>query len=142
MEITCAVNGGVALLGLTGPFAVDPDESEILPLRSAIRALIGEGRCLVVVNVAGLTSIDARGLGELVFTLTTLRRCGGDLRLVAPTESLRRLLAVTRLDGVLPSCDSEIEAIRSIRQPAVRVAHDGTVNDGRRDFADPVLEAV
>jgi hypothetical protein len=93
----------------------------------------------VALNVAGLTGIDARGLGELVFTLTALRRCGGDLTLVAPTQALRRLLAVTRLDSVLPFCDSEIEAILRLRQQTRRVAQQVFVSDGQQELADPVL---
>jgi anti-anti-sigma factor len=112
VEIRCTFNGGMAVLDLTGRFVVSPGETEVLPLRAAVKALIAEGRTQVALNLAGLAAIDARGLGELVYTLTTLRRYGGNLTLIAPSRAVRRPLAATRLDTVLSICDSELEATR------------------------------
>ena len=114
MEITCRFRGGLTILDLTGRFVVSRGETQILPLRVTIRELIAEGRILVALNVAKLASIDARGLGELVLAFTTLRDRGGALTLIAPTPTLRTLLSVTRLDTVLPCCQSEGEATRAI----------------------------
>ena len=116
MDLTCRFAGDVAILDLTGRLMVSAGETEILPLRSAVSALIAEGRILLALNVAGLASIDARGLGELVYTLTTLRSCGGELTLIAPTAGVRRMLLVTRLDQALHACDSESEATRRLRR--------------------------
>ena len=116
MDMTCRFAGDVAILDLTGRFVVSAGEAEILPLRSAVKALIAEGRIRLALNVAGLASIDARGLGELVYTFTTLRSCGGELTLIAPTAELRKMLSITRLDRVLHSCDSESEATRHLRR--------------------------
>jgi anti-anti-sigma factor len=111
MDITWRVRGTVSILTLTGRFVVSPGESEILPLRLAIRELVAEGRLLVGLNLAGVASIDARGLGELVLALTTIRQHGGDLVLVSPSAKVRKLLAVTRLDRVFPVCDGEAEMV-------------------------------
>lgn len=102
MEITARFVNGVAVLDLSGHFVVSPGESEILPLRSIVRTLVADGHRRVALNLAGLASIDARGLGELAFVFTTLRHVGGDLTLIAPTPKVRKMLAVTKLDGVLP----------------------------------------
>ena len=67
MDIARRFRGGFTVLDLTGRFVVSPGEGEIQPLRSAIRALIAEARVDIALNLAGLTNIDARGLGELVF---------------------------------------------------------------------------
>jgi anti-sigma B factor antagonist len=110
VEIHRRFGGDVAILDLSGRFAVSSGETEILPLRSAISELIAQGRVFVAINLAGLASIDARGLGELVLSLTTLRRHGGGLKLVAPTDRVRRLVLVTRLNKVIPICSCEQEA--------------------------------
>jgi anti-anti-sigma factor len=116
VDLTCRFTGDVAILDLTGRFVVTAGETEIPPLRSAVRKLIAEGRILLALNLKGLVSIDARGLGELACTLKTLRRCGGELILIAPTAVVRRMLSVTRLDQVFPSCDSEVEAARRLQR--------------------------
>ena len=115
MEVTCRFAEDVAVLDLTGRFVVGEDETEVLALRSALEMLIVEGRVLIALNIARLTFIDARGLGELVSTVAMLRRSGGELMLVAPTAQVKRILSVTRLDRVLHSCDSEPDAILQLR---------------------------
>jgi anti-sigma B factor antagonist len=110
VDIRRRFRGGFTVLDLSGRFVVSAGESEILPFRSAIRALIEEGRVLIALNLATLTSIDARGLGELVFTRAVLRSRGGDLTLVDPSATVRKLLVVTRLDKIFRVFDSELAA--------------------------------
>ena len=125
MVIGRRFRGGLTVLDLSGRFVVSAGESEILPFRSAIRALIEDGRVLVALNLAALTSIDARGLGELVFTRTVLRSHGGDLTLVDPSATVRKLLLVTRLDKIFRVFDSELAASHASRAMAeARVASD------------------
>jgi len=107
VHISCTFKCGRATLDLSGRFVVSSGETEIIPLRDAVQRLIAEDRQFVCLNLARLTSIDARGLGEFVHAFTTLRRSGGDLTLLAPTTTVRKLLAVTRLDQVLPICDEK-----------------------------------
>ena len=114
MDITCRFAGDIAILDLTGRLVVSAGEAELLPFRSAVGRLITEGRTHLALNLAGLQSIDARGLGELVSTLKTLRSCGGELTLIAPTAAVRKMLSVTWLDRVFHSCDSELEAPRRL----------------------------
>jgi anti-anti-sigma factor len=114
--MTCRFTGDIAILDLAGRFVVSPGETEIVPLRSFVRKLIADQRILLALNLRSLATIDARGLGELVSTLTTLRRCGGELILIAPTAVVSKMLSVTRLDRVFPSCESELEAIRRLRR--------------------------
>ena len=116
MEITRRSVGGVTILNLIGRLAVSSGETEIVPLRTAIRDLIAEGRVNVTLDLAGLAYIDARGLAELVLALVALRRHGGELMLVAPTGRVRRMLTITRLDTVFALYDSEPDAIGSTRR--------------------------
>ena len=116
MEIRCRRKREVTILDLAGRLMVSPGDTELLALRSTIAELVAEGRVWVSVCLTGLASIDARGLGELVFTLMTLRARGGDLMLVAPTAAVRKMLAVTRLDTIFPLSDSELEATRRLRR--------------------------
>lgn len=107
MEITRRTVKGVMLLDLTGALAVGPADVEGAPLGTAIRELT-DGGCLdIALNLAGLTHLDARGLGELVLALKAVRGCGGRLTLVAPSPRVLRLLNVTRLDTIFECYESE-----------------------------------
>jgi len=111
MEITRRAVGSVALLELTGQLTVSAGEVEIAPLRAAIDDLIAAGCLDVAVNLAGLTRLDARGLGELVVAMKALRRRGGRLALVAPAPRVARMLAVTGLDAVFERCETEAQLL-------------------------------
>jgi anti-sigma B factor antagonist len=56
---------------------------------------------LVIVDLAGVDAIDARGLGLLVFLQTLGYALGFDLQFTNPTPRVREVLDLTRLDSVL-----------------------------------------
>jgi anti-anti-sigma factor len=114
MEISCRRLGPLTILDLQGHCAISSQESEVEPLRALVARLVAEGRVQVAANLAALQSVDARGLGELVFTQKTLRAAGGELSIVAPNGSVRRMFSVTRLDGVLRLFESETEAAGAV----------------------------
>jgi anti-sigma B factor antagonist len=138
VDIGRRFRGGLTVLDLSGRFVVSAGESEVLPFRSAIRALIEDGRVLVALNLAALTSIDARGLGELVFTRTVLRSHGGDLTLVDPSATVRKLLVVTRLDKIFRVFDSESAASHAL--PAMEEAR--VASDPREVLKYPALQTL
>lgn len=113
MEIACRRKGEFTTIDLIGRLAVSPGETELLALRSTITRLVAEKRIFVALQLAGLASTDARGLGELVLIYQTLHAAGGELMLVAVPAAVRRMLAVTRLDTVLQLYDSEFDAMRA-----------------------------
>ena len=109
----------IPILDLAGRFVVCAD-SEGMALRKAVATLVSEGRVNVLVHLARVTDIDAHGLGELASGVTTLRRSGGQMALIAPNLWVRRLLALTRLDTILAIYDSEFEAIPSVLPEIMR----------------------
>jgi anti-sigma B factor antagonist len=52
----------------------------------------------VVLDLAGVTAIDAAGLGSLVFLQTLAHVAGFELTLMNPTRQARELLVVTKLE--------------------------------------------
>jgi anti-anti-sigma factor len=102
----------IPILELAGQFVVCPDPQRT-SLRRPVASLVSEGRVHVLVHLARVTDIDAYGLGELAWAVTTLRRLGGQLAVIAPCLRVRRLLALTRLDTILAIYDSERDAIAS-----------------------------
>ncbi|HEY5617893.1 MAG TPA: STAS domain-containing protein [Vicinamibacterales bacterium] len=115
VEIRARFRGGVAILNVVGRLVRGSTPS----LRTFVCELVANGRVAVLVHMAAVTDMDAHGIGELVSSLTTVERHGGRLALIAPSAFVRRLLALTRLDTVFTICDSEREALVSLRVVAV-----------------------
>ena len=109
MEITCRREASLAIVDLSGRWSVSAGESEIVELQAVVAHLIAIGRVRVALNLRGLETLDARGLGEIAQTHKNLRRAGGELTLVAPNRFVRKMLAVTRLDSVIAVRDTECE---------------------------------
>ena len=100
----------IPVLDLAGRFIVCADP-ERTALRKPVAMLVSEGRVNVLLHFGRVTDIDAHGLGELAWGVTMLRRSGGQMALIAPNLWVRRLLALTRLDTILPIYNTEADAI-------------------------------
>jgi anti-sigma B factor antagonist len=57
--------------------------------------------------------LDSAGLGVLVRAYTTVRREGGELKLLNLTARIQDLLTITKLISVFESFDSEEAALKS-----------------------------
>jgi anti-sigma B factor antagonist len=66
---------------------------------------------MVVLSCADITFMDSSGLAALISVLKRLP-AGGQLRLAAPSASVRSMLALTRMDKVFSIHDSVAEALR------------------------------
>ena len=93
---------GRSVLVLTGRFLMGHRGEGATALRQALARLIGRQVDNVVLDVSGVPSLDAAGLGEIVLACETMRRHGGQLRLLRPTARVQRLLAISGLDMVMP----------------------------------------
>ena len=96
------------VLELHGALA-GPAATELLD--AAVRRVSGAGRQPLVVNLGGVPSIDAAGLGALVTAYGVVRRNGGSLRLAHVARRVHTLLVVCRLATIFEMCDSVEEAV-------------------------------
>ena len=73
---------------------------------------------VVLLDLAGVDSIDAAGLGLLMFFQTLGRALGFELTLLQPSERVREMLEITKLDSVLEvCCSNHVEATQDIAAP-------------------------
>lgn len=81
-----------------------------------IRELANKGQKKILLNLKNVRYIDSSGIGDLVRSVTSLRRQGGDLKLLGPPMVLE-VLQVTRLDKILDIKDDELLAVQSFSEP-------------------------
>ena len=113
MNVRTRIVTGVTILHLEGRLVT---QSKPVPsLRAVVGDQVRHGRLVVLLDMTAVTDIDAHGLGALVYSLTTLERHGGQMALIAPSDRIRRLLAITRLDTVFAIYNSEPEALDRYR---------------------------
>lgn len=71
-----------------------------------------EGAKMVVIDLEKVRYISSSGLGLLITLLTKMRNAGGELVLTAPSEHVKKLLLITKLNGIFKVLDS-IEELAS-----------------------------
>ena len=79
-------------------------------LRSRVESLLDGGVRRVSLDLSGVSSIDAAGVGELMQIFTIVAHAGGVLEIERMSPHVRRVLDVT---GVLGLLDVECPAARS-----------------------------
>ncbi|MFD7768999.1 STAS domain-containing protein [Streptomyces sp. NPDC059787] len=72
-------------------------------LSDVLQPLLLTGGRRVLVDLSGVAFLDSTGLTCLIAAYRTARNTGARLSLIAPGERVRRMLAVTGTDQVLPS---------------------------------------
>ena len=102
--------GDVTILDLSGEVRIG-DSS--VALRNSVRNLADQGKTKLLLNLAGVKYIDSSGIGELIANYTTLKRGGGQLKLLNLTDRVQNLLVITKLLTVFDAYDNEAEALKS-----------------------------
>ena len=87
--------------------------AEVNKFRKIIDEAIASEHVNVVIDMSNVTWMNSSGLGMLVSALTSLRSSGGDMKLAALTERLRRPLQITKLDSVFEEFSTIETAINS-----------------------------
>lgn len=102
--------GSVTILALRGRLVLDDGDDQ---LRQQVEGLVIEGRLKIIVDLTGIDYIDSAGVGVLIAKFLSLRRKGGDLRLLHLSPRTMHVLEVAHLLTVFPNYTSEDAAVRS-----------------------------
>jgi anti-sigma B factor antagonist len=66
-----------------------------------------------IVDISGLRYINSSGIGLLITILTKFRNKGGEVYLMKPSESVQKLLVITKLNAIFHIIQSENEVLKS-----------------------------
>ena len=108
-------SNGVTILDLSGRMTLGEDT---ILLRETIRDLISQGYKMILLNLGDVPYIDSSGIGELVSAFTTVKKAGGELKLLNLTKKVRDVLQITKLYTVFDVYLDEAGAIHAFRKEA------------------------
>ena len=104
--------GDVTILDINGNLRIG---EESIALRKTIRRLSEEGKKQILLNLAHIAYIDSSGLGELVAGYVSLRRSGGQIKLLHLTQKVSEVMMITKLLTVFDAYEDESEALESFK---------------------------
>ena len=110
MTITERKSGDVTILDVEGKILLGEGDVQ---LKRKIDELIERNETKLLLNLANVPYMDSGGLGEIVRSYTTVKRAGGDLKLLNATKRISDLSTITKLITVFEVHDDEAAAVKS-----------------------------
>lgn len=86
------------------------DAFETEKFRAACDELLAHGANSLSVDLSDVIFIDSSGLAELVRAMKHCRQSGGELVIVSPSDPVRVIFELTRLDAAFTIQDASVQA--------------------------------
>jgi anti-sigma B factor antagonist len=107
--------GGVTIVDISGRIQLGEESAA---LRNLVSDLLSKEQKKILFNFGDVNYIDSAGLGSLVSALASVRRQGGELKLLNLTKNIHNVMQMTRLYTVFEIIDNEAVAVKSFGQSA------------------------
>ena len=112
LTVTHKVEEGFGILHLAGSLSLGPS---LNVLREVAKQVLASGKLNgLILQVGDVTSVDSAGLGELTIVYNFANRQRLGIRLVGSTQSLLKMLDMTRLEELLPPAKDMPSAKREL----------------------------
>lgn len=117
MDLTTSTRqkSGVTIVDISGRIVLGEESAA---LRDVVSDLLSKGQKKILFNLGEVTYIDSSGLGHLVSAFTSVRRQGGELKLLNLTNKVHDVMQITKLYTVFDIMDDEAAAVKSFSQSA------------------------
>lgn len=110
LELQQRETEGVVILDFKGRITVGPEAGL---LREKISSVAAQSRTNIILNLEHVDYIDSTGLGALVMCASTLRKQGGNMKLLHLNRRNIELLIMTKLSTVFDIFADEQDAVNS-----------------------------
>ncbi|UII32600.1 STAS domain-containing protein [Fulvivirga ulvae] len=112
MKFKHQLKNDVLILSMQGDLI---GEDSGLDLIAMVNDQTQQGIKLCVIDISGLRYINSSGIGVLITILTKFRNKGGEVCLLNPSESVQKLLIITKLNAIFNITDTEEEAFEILK---------------------------
>jgi anti-sigma B factor antagonist len=111
MKMTHENYDKVTVIAVNGEMTTD----DVEPFKKLVGDRLAASSCDFVLDASKLEFVDSRGLETLLWLQDQAGERLGQVRLVQPTESVRTILKITRLEHTFDAHDSTEAALKSLR---------------------------
>lgn len=94
-------------------------ETDGIAITESFSDKLEEGTMRFIIDLKGLQHINSSGLGVLITLLTKARKVGGELTLANPSDYIKNLLLITKLNTIFQIHTSVDEAINNFMDKQV-----------------------
>ncbi len=112
MEFSHKLNDQILELNLSGDLIGESSGLDIIEL---VNNYIKDNIMLCMIDISGLRYINSSGIGVLITVLTKFRNKGGEVCLLNPSENVKKLLIITKLNAIFNIAQGKSEAVEVLK---------------------------
>ena len=110
MNFAQEIRSNALILRITGDLIGEDNGTRLV---GAVNDAVSHQVLTCIIDISGLRYINSSGIGVLITILTKFRNKGGEAYLMKPSESVKKLLVITKLNAIFQVIQSEEEVIKS-----------------------------
>jgi anti-sigma B factor antagonist len=113
MQYLYDLKDDILLITLSGNLIGEDNGPEII---EKVNDFINENVILCAVDISNVKYINSSGIGVLITLLTKFRNKGGELYLINPSEHVKKLIIITKLNAIFNIVNEVEEAVNSLQK--------------------------
>ena len=113
MKVESTLTDNILYVRLQGDLIGSPDSQQLLDL---VNSKLNDSVILCAVDLSKVRFINSSGIGVLVSLLTKFRNRGGELVLINPSEHMRKLLIITKLNAIFTIAEDDVFAAKFLKE--------------------------
>ena len=107
------IKENLLILRLSGDLIGEDNGANIL---DKVNTAIQDNLRICVIDISKLRYINSSGIGVLITILTKFRNKGGEVYLMKPSETVQKLLVITKLNAIFQIVQNEEEVFKTAKK--------------------------
>ena len=108
MNFIQEIKSNTLILRISGDLIGEDNGTRLV---EAVNEAVSHKVLTCIIDISGLRYINSSGIGVLITILTKFRNKGGEAYLLKPSDSVKKLLAITKLNAIFTVVQTEDEAL-------------------------------
>lgn len=113
MNFSQEIRSNILFLRISGDLIGEDADANLM---DRVNEAVSHKVLTCVIDIGQLRYINSSGIGILITILTKFRNKGGEVYLMNPSESVKKLLLITKLNAIFQMVQSEEEVLRAINK--------------------------
>ena len=109
MNFAQEIKSNTLVLHISGDLIGEDNGTRLV---EAVNEAVGHKVMTCIIDISDLRYINSSGIGVLITILTKFRNKGGEVYLMKPSESVKKLLVITKLNAIFQVVQTEEEALQ------------------------------
>jgi anti-sigma B factor antagonist len=106
------IKGNSLILRISGDLIGEDNGTQLI---AAVNEAMSHKVSTCIIDISELRYINSSGIGVLITILTKFRNKGGEVYLMNPSESVSKLLVITKLNAIFQIIKSEEEVMKKVK---------------------------